>query len=93
MDQKSIKDFLKLDWKKSLIFIILVLLNFIPAKTIFIISSGTFGTYHGFPFIFYASGNGFSKFNYFFLFLDLVIFYLLSCISVFVYGRIRARKK
>lgn len=89
----SWKEFLKPDWKKNMIFIVLVLLTFVPINAIFITSSGTFGTYHGFPFIFYAAGNGILKFNYFHLISDLIIFYLLSCISVFTYGKFKSRKK
>lgn len=86
-------EFFRIDWRKGLIFIVLILLNLIPANSAFINTSRTFGTAYGLPLVFYVSGIEFSRFNYFHLFLDLTILYLFSCMSLFIYDKIKNRKK
>lgn len=93
MVRKLAGEFLRHDWRKLLLLIILVLLTFVPSKTVYVTSTPYFGTAHGFPFIFYANLNGTLRFDIFHLALDLVILYLFSCAAFFYYDRYRAGKK
>lgn len=89
------KEFLKPDWRKILLFVILsILLSAIPN---FVIEIPVFcGLSFGIPLPFYCSlilpfdfNGGFVITN---LFVDIIFWYLLSCLIVWIYGKLKKEK-
>jgi hypothetical protein len=92
----NIKHFLKPDWRKIVIFVVLFIAIFLIGYYKYLtLDSWTFGI----PFEF-SSGYGpcpypnvieCNKNNFIFLVLDIIIWYILSCLIIWVYDKFRKK--
>jgi hypothetical protein len=88
---------MKPDWKKIIVFVIMVI---ILSQIKINFACPDCPTYQGFPFPIYTSGGlmpplGVERtynLDYIPLFLDLITWYLLSCIMVWIYDKFRKKK-
>lgn len=94
----NLKKFLKPDWKKILIFVFLLVI----AVIIIPIMNARFGLYTisiGFPLPFYSCtflvelGSLCSFAGYTYTIIDILIWYVLSCLIVWIYDMLRKKKK
>jgi hypothetical protein len=92
----TLKQFLKPDWRKIVIFVVL----FVLAVIIIPIINARFGLYTvsiGFPLPFYSCtflvelGSLCSFTGYTYIIIDILIWYLLSCLTVWIYDTLRKR--
>ena len=87
----NIKQFLKPDWRKIVIFVIIFLItsflrNFYKGLEV--------STKYGFPIIFY-NWDYYAKtteFNFVGILVDLIIWYLLSCFIVWIFDKVKKKK-
>lgn len=94
------KQFLKPNWGKIVIFVILILVtSIIPNLFTY---GADIGINYGFPFNFYGCCGGPallpgqtspSFFRYYAIIMNIVIWYLFSCLIVWIYGKVRGKKK
>ena len=104
MSWKSVKEFLKFDWRKVIIFLVFIIpISIIPNFGFGIWWPGAdIGTNYGFPFNFYGYGGGppspivTQALNYYFdywaLTFDIVFWYFISYFAVWVYDRVRRER-
>jgi len=95
----SLKEFLKPDWRKIVVVIVFALLlkDINTVELIF----GFFepSASYGFPLPFYtfyhptASGMKPPTFNIYILAIDIIIWYILSCLIVWIYDKFKKKKK
>ncbi len=98
----TLKQFLKPDWRKIVVFVVL----FIPTAVIPNFGFGIWwggadiGISYGFPFNFYGYGGGPELlpgefipvyFHYEAIVENIIIWYLLSCLIVWIYDKVRKR--
>ena len=94
------KQFLKPDWKKIVIFVVFFILMYIWAYNCGDIRSSALCEARGFPLI-YWNYHTISKMPpktetnlfYFELIVDLIIWYLLSCLIAWIYDKLKKPKK
>ncbi len=96
------KEFLKPDWKKIILFLILIIATSVPSNIF--IEGADIGKNHGFPFNFYGYGGGLallmnipgqqiqSYFDVSPLIANIIIWYLISCLIILVYNKYRSKK-
>jgi hypothetical protein len=93
----NIKQFI--DWRKILIFVILILVTS-AIRNLFIVGADI-GANYGFPFNFYGYGGGPplspgqavpSYFDYGALVGNIIVWYIVSFLIVFVYDKVRRKK-
>jgi hypothetical protein len=94
------KQFLKLDWRKIVITVVI----FIMQSLIFLVWLGSWlgGSDLGLPFVFYRVGSSAmgirgavwekDSFSLYYLVVDLIIWYILSCLIVWIYDKFRKKK-
>ena len=98
----KIKEFLKPDWKKILITLVIVLLSFFYAYKPLTVDA--YEEYHGLPIFYwkYFKGSGpimtgmnppeaVTEFLYVNLFIDMVFWYLISCILIQIYKMVKKK--
>jgi hypothetical protein len=95
---KTLKQFLKPDWRKILMFIILLVFSVIIIPII----NARFGLYTfsiGFPLYFYSCtflvelGPSCTFAGYTYIIIDVLIWYFLSCFITWIYDKFRGKKK
>ena len=85
----TLKQFLKPDWRKIVIFVVLFIFSsfFLP------VPSAISQNYMGLPFSYLKGYYGeYSEFDVVSLLLDLIFYYLLSCLIVWIYDKFRKGK-
>jgi len=95
----TIKQFLKPDWRKFVIFLLFFILTYIWVYDCGDINSSISCEAHGFPMT-YWSHYTISKIplqaentiSYFELIADLIIWYLLSCLVIWIYDKVKKKK-
>ncbi len=98
----NLKQFLKPDWRKIVVFVVLSIISSIYPMTFSV--GELYFPYRGLPLPVYACIEGFSDVNlqtppmrpceifYQFLIINLIISYLLSCLIVWIYDKLRKKK-
>ena len=87
---------MKPDWRKIVVFVILVILSCMVPNHFIILPIYCEGRSFGIPLSFYCSIEGPFNFNIFVgrnLFADIIFWYLFSCLIVWVYDKVKKRKK
>lgn len=93
MIKMNLKKFLKPDWRKIVIFLILFM------SSSFIIYFDTKFYFIGFPLAFYYKHPSYGRspswiegFSLNYLLLDLILWYLLSCLIVWIYDKVKKKR-
>ncbi|MFH1048946.1 MAG: hypothetical protein V1732_04765 [Patescibacteria group bacterium] len=93
--KKSIKQFLKLDWRKIIATLIFIILSSYPPVIIGQIThnnSAPITLYSsGFPIPYYIYETQIDVF-YLFLFLDIIFWYFISYLLIFIWDKIKGKK-
>jgi len=97
----ALKQFLKPDWRKVVIFAVAFIIQFLIVL-VWMSSCGECSSDFGLPLVFYTRagcsmgirgiqcGKDFYSLNYFVI--DIIFWYLLSCIIIWIYDKFRKKK-
>jgi hypothetical protein len=83
----SIKKFLKPDWRKIVLIIILLIISSLSTWGIIISQTNL-----GFPFAYFKGHFGeLSEFDIIALFLNIIFYYLFSCFVIWIYSKVKKK--